>query len=236
MNIHNNPHVVTFPLKNHDILVCLTSTRISPIALLVKSAHNALFLFWTNPQVCIPLFMWTFNWSGTWGTFLLTRMFHVLWSSSYLGSTSGLTERPRLTGSVWVSIMDSIITARKRSLGQGNIFTSVCQEFCSWGVGGVCSGGVPAPGESGPRGCACPGGGGLCSHGGLLLGGCLLWGGDVLPGAGVCSRGTSFWGFTAGGICSWGSAPRDPPVLATAAGSTHPTGMNSCLNSIFNGI
>ena len=27
----------------------------------------------------------------------------------------------------------TIITARKRSLGQGNIFTSVCQEFCSGG-------------------------------------------------------------------------------------------------------
>ena len=26
-----------------------------------------------------------------------------------------------------------VITARKQSLGQGNIFTSVCQEFCSWG-------------------------------------------------------------------------------------------------------
>ena len=31
----------------------------------------------------------------------------------------------------------SIITARKRSLGQGNIFRSVCQEFCPWGGGGV---------------------------------------------------------------------------------------------------
>ena len=28
----------------------------------------------------------------------------------------------------------NFITARKRSLGQGNIFSSVCQEFCSWGV------------------------------------------------------------------------------------------------------
>ena len=28
----------------------------------------------------------------------------------------------------------SIFTARKRSLGQGNIFSSVCQEFCSRGV------------------------------------------------------------------------------------------------------
>ena len=60
-------------------------------------------------------------------------------------------------------------------------------------------------------------------------------GGHVLPGEGVCSRGTSFLGFTAGRVC-WGSAPRDPPVLATAAGSTHPTGMHSCLNSILNGI
>ena len=29
------------------------------------------------------------------------------------------------------------ITARKRSLGQGNIFIGVCQEFCSQGGGGV---------------------------------------------------------------------------------------------------
>ena len=31
------------------------------------------------------------------------------------------------------------ITTHKRSLGQGNIFRSVCQEFCS-------QGGVPGPG------------------------------------------------------------------------------------------
>ena len=42
-----------------------------------------------------------------------------------------------------------IITARKRSLGQGNIFTSVCQEFCSQGDG------VPGLGE---RGAWCQGG------------------------------------------------------------------------------
>ena len=49
----------------------------------------------------------------------------------------------------------SVFTARKRSLEQGNIFTSVCQEFCSRGgawSGGVWSGGclvrgrVPSPG------------------------------------------------------------------------------------------
>ena len=34
------------------------------------------------------------------------------------------------------SINHFLVTARKRSLGQGNIFSSVCQEFCS--QGGVC--------------------------------------------------------------------------------------------------
>ena len=51
---------------------------------------------------------------------------------------------------------EAIFTSRKRSLGQGNIFTSVCQEFCSQGdacsqggcllPGGVWAGGVPGPG------------------------------------------------------------------------------------------
>ena len=30
-----------------------------------------------------------------------------------------------------------LVTARKRSLGQGNIFSRVCQEFCSQGGGGL---------------------------------------------------------------------------------------------------
>ena len=45
--------------------------------------------------------------------------------------------------------MIRIVTAHKRRLGQGNIFTPVCQSFCSWGkvypsmqwAGGVC---IPA--------------------------------------------------------------------------------------------
>ena len=42
---------------------------------------------------------------------------------------------------MWGAIVDCgfIFTARKRSLGQGNIFIGVCQEFCSRGGGGVCS-------------------------------------------------------------------------------------------------
>ena len=57
-----------------------------------------------------------------------------------------------------------LITARKRSLGQGNIFTSVWHEFCSGG-------------------CLLPGGG--SGPGGLLQGRCLLlggaWSGGLLP-------------------------------------------------------
>ena len=48
------------------------------------------------------------------------------------------------------------ITARKRRLGQGKIFRSVCQEFCpqggAWSEGGVCSQGVPGLGGPAPRG------------------------------------------------------------------------------------
>ena len=88
----------------------------------------------------------------------------------------------------------NIFTARKRSLGQGNIFTSVCQELCSQGAAssrGVWSGesllsGVSFPGGSGPRGFWC-----------LFPGGCLL-----LEGAGLvetprdgyfCGRYASYW-------------------------------------------
>ena len=54
------------------------------------------------------------------------------------------------------------------------------------------------------------------------------------PGAVPAPRGCLFWG-----ACSWGGAcsggcllPRvcgDPPVTATAASGSHPTGMHSCL-------
>ena len=81
-----------------------------------------------------------------------------------------------------------IFTARKRSLGQGNIFTSVCQKFCPQ-RGGACSGGVWS------WGCLLLGGGGFWSRGAYSRGfrsrrGCLLlgWGGLVLGGV---SRPTS---------------------------------------------
>ena len=118
-----------------------------------------------------------------------------------------------------LSLSNVIFTAHKRSLGQGNIFRSVCQEFCSGG--GACSGGclvlegcllggVPAPGRCLLWGFAC-------------LGGCLVLGG-------ACSGGTFSGGVPApGGACSQGVPGGDPPSgTATAAGGTHPTGMHSC--------
>ena len=81
-----------------------------------------------------------------------------------------------------------LITARKRSLGQGNIFIDVCQEFCSQGrsvPGGVCSRGVSAPG-----GCLLPGVGDVYSQG---------WGVSDPGGWGV------------GGVCSGGVVPGGHP-------------------------
>ena len=96
-----------------------------------------------------------------------------------------------------------VITARKRSLGQGNIFTPVCHSVHR---------GVP-----GPEGCV-PDLGGACSRG-SALGGCLLWGGA--------------WSGGGGGACSGGGCLVDTPRMATAAGGTHPTGMHSCCYHCF---
>ena len=72
----------------------------------------------------------------------------------------------------------SIVTARKRSLGQGNVFTGLCHSFCPWGGGG---GWLPSIHHR--------------SHdqGGLHLGGLPPWGiciqeGGLIP-RGSASRG-----------------------------------------------
>ena len=75
------------------------------------------------------------------------------------------------------TVAKSIFTARKRSLGQGNIFIGVCQEFCSQGVG-VWSGGCRV--WSRER-CLLPGGG-VSALGGVCSGG--VPGGD--PPHGYC--------------------------------------------------
>ena len=86
----------------------------------------------------------------------------------------------------WFQIF--FFTARKRSLGQGNIFRSVCQEFCPQGGGCLLLGCVSAPSE----GCMVQGG--SAPGGCLLLGGCLVWGGSA-----------------PGGCLVWGVPGGDPP-------------------------
>ena len=94
----------------------------------------------------------------------------------------------------------------KRSFGQGNIFTSVCQEFCSRG-GGVWSdpGGVSAPNFRG----------GVCSKFSLQIfggwGGCLL---QIFGGGRVSAP--NFWGGVSapnfrGGVCSKSSGRVSAP-------------------------
>ena len=76
---------------------------------------------------------------------------------------------------------------------------------------------MPGLGVPGPGGSLFPGGPAL--EGGLGQGGACS-GGGVWSQGGACS---------VGGACSMGGAWWRPPRTATAAGSTHPTGMHSCL-------
>ena len=101
-----------------------------------------------------------------------------------------------------------IITARKRSLGQGNIFSSVCQEFCS--RGGVCLStcwDTPPWDQASPRADTPRD--------------------QAPPGADPLGPGTSPRANPPG--------TRHPPCAVHAgrygqqAGSMHPTGMQSCL-------
>ena len=155
----------------------------------------------------------------------------------------------------WISIQLEcfLVTTHERSLGQANIFTSVCQEFCSWGgeewyPSMHCRWYPSMPCSRSPGGwypsmpCRFPG-----PHPeGVSLGG-SDWGvsrptpkgeveGDLvggisrptprevlLPGWGCLVLG----GCCRGGCLVWGMCG-DPPGTATAVGGTYPTGMHSC--------
>ena len=113
----------------------------------------------------------------------------------------------------------TIITARKRSLGQCNIFRSVCQEFClqgdAWSRGVPGLGGVPGPG-----------------------GGVWSWGvsrpttkGEVEEDLVQVHNQGGSWGGSGPGPHPRGEVGgnwRGTPPMATAAGGAHPTGMHSC--------
>ena len=87
----------------------------------------------------------------------------------------------------WTHI-SHIFTARKWSLGQGNVFASICHSFSTQGGGGVCIHGGLHPGHLHPRG--------VCIQGASASGG-------------SASRASaSKGGLHPGGICIGGSASR----------------------------
>ena len=65
-------------------------------------------------------------------------VFHLYWKTK----TTGMKHS--------YNMCHPFITARKRSLGQFNIFSSVCQEFCPWGGLSQCMLGYDTPLEQTP--------------------------------------------------------------------------------------
>ena len=108
-----------------------------------------------------------------------------------------------------------IFTARKRSLGQGNIFRSVCQEFCPQG-GSAWPGTPPGPGRYTPPGTRqvhppAPG--------------------STPPGTRQVHPPPGPGRFTPPGPGRYtppDQAGTPPPRYGQRAGGTHPTGMQSC--------
>ena len=78
----------------------------------------------------------------------------AIWQSIVWCSVNSITycHRNHFEGKVdftWGHLLYPVITACKRSLGQGNIFIGVCQEFCS--QGGYLGRYPPGPGTHPPR-------------------------------------------------------------------------------------
>ena len=145
---------------------CTLPTRVSNIIIIA----NFVLIFHNHLQVVVGL-KYTENASS-----LSSSHHHHRWRHPYVSSS-------------W----SNIFTARKRSLGQVNIFTGV---FLSTGgyiwSGGAWSWGVPGPGEKGVwswGGCLIPGG--KC----LILGRCLVPGGLVgpPPDGYCCGQYVSYW-------------------------------------------
>ena len=91
----------------------------------------------------------------------------------------------------------SVSTARKRSLGQGNVFTGVCLS-----TGGLC----PSMHQRSLDQGVCPGG--LCT-------GVSVQGG-LCPG-GISVQGVSVWGYLSReGLCQGDPLDRDPPCMVTS--------------------
>ena len=95
-----------------------------------------------------------------------------------------------------------IITVRKRSLGQGNVFRSMCQSFCPQ------KGGYPPPGQR-PRWTETP----------RIE---IPWTEIPLGQRSPLERAPTEQ------RCPWTEIPPSSPKMATAADGMHPTGTHSC--------
>ena len=119
---------------------------------------------------------------------LIVDIHLLLWSLFY---TLTLNSYYELIRHPFIIVRNVIIfTARKRSLGQGNIFTPVChsvhREGCVTG------------------GCACPGRGGMCA-----------WGEGGMHALGVLAGGMHGWGHAwLGAVRGRGHACHTPPPQA----------------------
>ena len=146
-----------------------------------------------------------------------------------------------------------LITARKRSLGQGNIFTPVCHSVHGGGGRAWLPGGWRAwlPGGAwllggmhGWQGGACMVKGGMHGEGGVVhgKGGACMAKGGMHGKRGAWWRGWHVWRrgvcVAKGGHAWWrgdawqkGGCGMHPPrdTAGHCAGGTHPTGMHSCL-------
>ena len=102
--------------------------------------------------------------------YVLTKVRRVLFENLCI------TIPPFFSG--WFTLNVDNLLPPATKLGQGNIFRSVCQEFCPWG--GACVAGV-------------------CVHGrGTCTAGCV-WAGGHMCGGGACVPGEHAWW----GGCTW---------------------------------
>ena len=138
--------------------------------------------------------------------YVLTKVRRVLFENLCI------TIPPFFSG--WFTLNVDNLLPPATKLGQGNIFRSVCQEFCPWGghawQGFVCMAGAHARQ-------------GVCGRGAHVW-----WGG-------MCSRGACMVGgvYMVGGVHATHTPTHTPPTprdtVGHCAGGTHPTGMHSCL-------
>ena len=95
-------------------------------------------------QNCITWFLFWMKY-----VFLWSILFYVFETESPLHYCSILLVQTLPSRQYWGSVVPRIFTARKRSLGQGNIFTSVCHSVHRGG--GVCATHAPSPQACTPK-------------------------------------------------------------------------------------